>query len=46
MKYEKPEIAVLASAISVIQSCSGRKEGGPPDCPSHESVNSAYEADE
>jgi hypothetical protein len=47
MKYEKPEIALVASAITAIQ-CTGQKRGGLTDCPSteEEKSTSAYEADE
>jgi hypothetical protein len=47
VKYEKPEITAMASAIQAIE-CSGSKAGGPTDCGefiSNKTTN-AYEADE
>jgi hypothetical protein len=45
MEYTKPEVVVLANAISAIQ---GSKIGGPVDQPDSLTVKttSAYEADE
>jgi hypothetical protein len=50
MKYDKPEVLILASAVTAIQSsgpCTG-KSGPPQDaegCTTHSNA-SAYEADE
>jgi hypothetical protein len=46
MKYEKPEIVILASAMDAIHSCSEKGEGPSDHCGGIEPTNGAYEADE
>jgi hypothetical protein len=45
MKYEKPEVVVLGSALAAIQSGSPEKPGDDFDSPVN-NTTSAYEADE
>ena len=47
MKYQKPEIVVMTSAISGIQGC-GVKSGHVADCDPNNHIDTAgaYEADE
>jgi hypothetical protein len=49
MKYEKPQIVFMASAMNAVQ-CTGQKRGGFPDneCPNPDPgrTQAAYEADE
>jgi hypothetical protein len=46
MRYEKPEIAVLASAASAIQGCGSNKTNQQVDCETTHTPSGAYEADE
>jgi hypothetical protein len=46
MKYERPEMVVLTSAVRAIQSCTSSKSDQTPDCGNHETPSGAYEADE
>jgi hypothetical protein len=49
MRYAKPNVVLIGSAISTVQSCVGAKNGnlaeGPP-CNTHIGTHPAYEADE
>jgi hypothetical protein len=47
MRYEKPEVTPLASAVSAIQGCTSKNIGDPDSCDVHEKpTTNAYEADE
>lgn len=48
MRYEKPEVTVLAPAVSAIQSGDCKKNPGPHDsgCGTPRPTPGAYEADE
>jgi hypothetical protein len=46
MKYVKPEVAPLASAIEAVQSSTNKKNHVTPDSMLISATTSAYEADE
>jgi hypothetical protein len=46
MKYVKPEVAPLASAIEAVQSSTSKKNHVTPDSMLISATTSAYEADE
>ena len=46
MKYEKPEIAIMAAALNAIQGCGSPKSSQQVDCDSTHTPSGAYEADE
>ncbi len=45
MKYEKPEVVNLASAVTAVQGSSNKSNDSPADS-FHHATASAYEADE
>jgi hypothetical protein len=47
MKYEKPQITQLHSAVRAIQGCDNKIGGEPDSCdPTKRPTTNAYEADE